>query len=123
VNRWYTCDITAGRDVTTGKVFDEAGRRDPGHQRTLIVLVDGDIHQLGLFQAQAAARGITITIVIWCLAHNLSAAVADHGHVKTHSWPRPGFSLQYEESVARSPLSHAVVSAIESARPDGLITA
>ena len=29
VNRWYACDITAGRDVTIGKVFDEAERRDP----------------------------------------------------------------------------------------------
>ena len=32
VNRWYTCDITAGRDVTIGKIFDEADRRDPGHR-------------------------------------------------------------------------------------------
>ena len=31
VNRWYACDITAGRDVTIGKIFDEAERRDPGH--------------------------------------------------------------------------------------------
>jgi hypothetical protein len=64
VNRWYTCDITAGRDVTIGKVFDEADRRDPGHRRTWIALVDGDIYQLGLIQAQAAARGITLAIVI-----------------------------------------------------------
>ena len=64
VNRWYTCDITAGRDVTIGKVFDEAGRRDPDHRRTWIALVDGDVHQLGLIQAAAAARGITLTIVI-----------------------------------------------------------
>jgi hypothetical protein len=64
VNRWYACDITASRDVTIGKVFAEADRRDPGHARTLIVLVDGDIHQIGLFQAQAAARGITITILV-----------------------------------------------------------
>ncbi|HSS90169.1 MAG TPA: ISKra4 family transposase [Streptosporangiaceae bacterium] len=63
-NRWYACDITAGRDVTIGKVFDEAGRRDPDHARTWIALVDGDNHQLGLFQAQAAARGITLAIVI-----------------------------------------------------------
>jgi hypothetical protein len=63
-NRWYTCDITAGRDVTTGKVFDEADRRDPGHLRTWIALVDGDVYQLGLIQAQAAARGITLAIVI-----------------------------------------------------------
>src|SRR4029077_4938969 len=63
-NRWYTCDITAGRDVTIGKIFDEAGRRDPGNLRTCIALVDADVHQLGLIQAQAAARGITLTILI-----------------------------------------------------------
>jgi len=63
-NRWYACDITAGRDVTIGKIFDEADRRDPGHHRTWIALVDGDIYQLGLIQAAAAARGITLAIVI-----------------------------------------------------------
>jgi len=57
VNRWYACDITAGRDVTIGKIFDQADRRDPDHRRTWIALVDGDIYQLGLIQAQAAARG------------------------------------------------------------------
>ena len=64
VNRWYACDITAGRDVTLGKVFAEADRRDPDHLRTWIALVDGDVHQLGLIQAQAAARGITPVIPI-----------------------------------------------------------
>jgi len=64
VNRWYTCDITAGRDVTIGKIFDEADRRDPDHRRTWIALADGDVHQLGLIQDQAAARGITLTILI-----------------------------------------------------------
>jgi hypothetical protein len=63
-NRWYACDITAGRDVTIGKVFDEADRRDPGHARTWIALVDGDNYQLGLFQAAAAARGITLAILV-----------------------------------------------------------
>ena len=63
-NRWYACDITAGRDVTIGKIFDQADRRDPGHARTWIALVDGDNYQLGLFRAAAAARGITLAIVI-----------------------------------------------------------
>jgi len=63
-DRWYACDITAGRDVTVGKVFDQADRRDPGRRRTWIALVDGDNHQLSLFQAQAAARGITLFILI-----------------------------------------------------------
>jgi len=63
-NRWYTCDITAGRDVTLGKIFAEADRRDPGHARTWIALADGDNYQLGLIQDQAAARGITPVILI-----------------------------------------------------------
>src|SRR6266516_3796737 len=63
-NRWYACDITAGRDVTIGKVFAEADRRDPGHLRTWIALADGDNYQLGLIQAAAAARGITLAVVI-----------------------------------------------------------
>ena len=64
MNRWYACDITAGRDVTIGKIFDEAGRRDPGHARTWIALAGGDIYQLGLIQAAAAARGITLVILV-----------------------------------------------------------
>jgi hypothetical protein len=64
VNRWYACDITAGRDVAIGKAFDEAERRDPGHERTWIALADGDNSQLDLIQAQAAQRGVTVTIVI-----------------------------------------------------------
>ena len=74
VNRWYTSDITAGRDVTIGKIFDEADRRDPGHRRTWIALVDGDIYQLGLIQDQAAPRGITVTIL------------ADFIHVLEYLW-------------------------------------
>jgi hypothetical protein len=64
VNRWYTTDITAGRDVTIAKIFDEADRRDPRHRRTWIALADGDIYQIGLIQDQAAARGITVTILV-----------------------------------------------------------
>ena len=64
VNRWYTTDITAGREHTIGKIFDEADRRDPGHRRTWIALVDGDIYQIGLIAAQAAARGITPVILV-----------------------------------------------------------
>ena len=64
VNRWYACDIAAGREVTIGKVFDEAERRDPDHRRTWIALADGDICQLDWIRAQAADRGITVVIVI-----------------------------------------------------------
>jgi hypothetical protein len=89
-NRWYACDITAGRDVTIGKIFHEAGRRDPGHARTWIALLDGDNYQLGLFQAAAAARGIPLVILIdfihvleylwkaaWCFHQPRDPAIED----------------------------------------------
>jgi len=74
VNRWYTTDITAGRDVTISKIFDEASRRDPARRRTWIALVDGDIHQITLIQDQAAARGIPVIIL------------ADFIHVLEYLW-------------------------------------
>ena len=41
-----------------------AKARDPGHQRTWVVLVDGAEHQLDLIRAEAARRGATIHIII-----------------------------------------------------------
>jgi hypothetical protein len=64
VNRWYTADITASRAETIAAVFDQAERRDPGHARTWIALVDGDRHQIQVIRAQAAERGITVTILV-----------------------------------------------------------
>jgi hypothetical protein len=90
VNRWYTCDITADRAVTISKVFDQAERRDPGHRRPWIALADGDRHQLALIQAEAAKRGISVTIVIdfihvleylwkaaWCFHQARDPAIED----------------------------------------------
>ena len=64
VNRWYTADITASRAETIAAVFDQAERRDPGHARPWIALVDGDRHQIQVIRAQAAERGITVTILV-----------------------------------------------------------
>jgi len=64
VNRWYTAEITATRAETIAAVYDQAERRDPGHARTWIALVDGDRHQIEVFQDQAAKRAITITILV-----------------------------------------------------------
>ena len=64
VNRWYTCDITASRAETIATLLDQAGRRDPGHARPWIALVDGDNHQIGVLRAEAARRDVTITIMI-----------------------------------------------------------
>jgi hypothetical protein len=64
VNRRYFTDIAADRAHTISTIFQEAQRRDPAAARTWIGLIDGDNHQISLFQAQAADRGVTITIVI-----------------------------------------------------------
>jgi len=71
VNRWYTADITATRAETISALFDQAERRDPGHARPWIALVDGDRHQIQVIRGQAAARGITVTILVdLCRARN-----------------------------------------------------
>ncbi len=64
VNRWYTVEITASRAETISSLFDEAERRDPGLARTWIALLDGDRHQIDVVRAEAAARGITVPILI-----------------------------------------------------------
>jgi hypothetical protein len=64
LRRWYTVDIAADRGQTIRAVFDEAERRDPGHARTWVALTDGDNHQIELIRAEAARRGVTLTIVI-----------------------------------------------------------
>jgi hypothetical protein len=62
--RWYVTDITADRAVTIGKVFDEADRRDPDHQRDWIALADGDRHQITAIQKEARRRKVTVTILV-----------------------------------------------------------
>jgi hypothetical protein len=63
-DRWYAIDLAAGREVTISAIFGQAVLRDPDLARPWLALADGDIHQIRLLQAQAAARGITLTILI-----------------------------------------------------------
>jgi hypothetical protein len=63
-NRWYAVEIAASRAEAITAVFDHAERRDPGHERTWIALADGDRHQIEVIRAEAAARDVTITILV-----------------------------------------------------------
>jgi hypothetical protein len=47
-----------------GSAFEEAMRRDPDHQRTWVVLVDGEPHQLNMIKATAKQQSVAVTIVI-----------------------------------------------------------
>lgn len=59
---WAT--IEKESDEAIAKLFDEAERRDPQRVRRWVVVVDGNKDQLALIKAEAARRGISITIVI-----------------------------------------------------------
>ena len=56
--------ISPGAAETIAVLFDQAGRRDPARARTWIALADGDNHQIGQIQDQAAARSAAVTILI-----------------------------------------------------------
>jgi hypothetical protein len=61
--KWVTASVAQPAAAVVAAVFAEADRRDPGHQRTWIALADGNCHQISRIHAEAAARGITITII------------------------------------------------------------
>jgi hypothetical protein len=46
------------------RVFEEAERRDPEHERTWVALVDGNSHQIDRIEIEAARRKMKITVVI-----------------------------------------------------------
>jgi len=62
--KWLAGSVRKDPADMIAAAFDEAEARDPLHQRTWVVLVDGAEHQLGLIRAEAARRGVTIRIVI-----------------------------------------------------------
>ena len=45
------------------EMFDEASRRDPGNEKTWVVLVDGAPSQISLIETEAKRRELSITIV------------------------------------------------------------
>ena len=69
--KWLTASIAAEIRHVIAAVFDEAGRRDPGHTRPWVALVDGNPHQIRRITAEAARRDAPVTILIdLCRAGN-----------------------------------------------------
>jgi hypothetical protein len=62
--KWLTASVTDDIPAVIAAAFDEAERRDPAHRREWVVLVDGNSTQIEAVTAEAASRGITLTIVI-----------------------------------------------------------
>jgi hypothetical protein len=63
-SKWVTASVVDDAAVVVGQVFDEAERRDPGHERTWVALVDGNNHQIHRLQTEARQREINVTIVV-----------------------------------------------------------
>ena len=62
--KWLAANVTDDIPAVIAAMFDEAERRDPAHERTWVALVDGNRQQIDTIRDQAAARGVTVTIVI-----------------------------------------------------------
>jgi hypothetical protein len=92
-NKWLTASVTDDAATVIGRLFDEAGRRDPGHERTWIALVDGNNHQIDRIQTEATRRGIDMTILcdfIHVLEYLWKAAWSFHneGDPAAEEWVR-----------------------------------
>jgi hypothetical protein len=61
--KWLTASIAADTASVIAAAFAEADRRDPRREQTWIALTDGNKDQIRQIRAQAAARGIAITII------------------------------------------------------------
>lgn len=62
--KWVTASVLEDAAEVVGKVFDEADRRDPDHQRQWVALVDGNNHQIDRINTEAKKRKLDIPIVI-----------------------------------------------------------
>ena len=62
--KWVTASVVEDAATVIGKIFDEAERRDPGHERTWVALVDGNNHQIDRIEKEADARDVKVTIVV-----------------------------------------------------------
>jgi hypothetical protein len=63
-NKWVTASVVDDAAEVLRGVFDEAERRDPTHTRTWVALVDGNNHQINRIEAEAADRGVDVTVVV-----------------------------------------------------------
>ena len=62
--KWLTASVTDDIPAVIAAAFGEAERRDPGHQREWVILIDGNNTQIEAVTAEAGSRSITVTIVI-----------------------------------------------------------
>jgi len=62
--KWVTASVAEDAAEVIGRVFDEAERRDPQHQRRWVTLVDGNNHQIERIEAEAEKREVKVAVVV-----------------------------------------------------------
>jgi hypothetical protein len=93
--KWLAGSVEHDPAEVIAAAFGQAEARDPARRRPWVVLVDGACHQLDLIRAEAARRGVAISIVIdfvhvleylwkaaWCLHAAADPAAGDWVAVK-----------------------------------------
>ncbi len=63
-DKWLTASVAGEAAEVIAKAFSEADRRDPGHARPWVALVDGNNHQIDRIKAEAKKRRVKVTIVV-----------------------------------------------------------
>ena len=61
--KWLTASVTEDIAAVIATGFDEAQRRDPGHRRTWVALVDGNATQIEAITTEAKRRHVTVHII------------------------------------------------------------
>jgi len=61
--KWLTASVTDDIPAVIAAAFGEAERRDPARRRTWIALADGNNTQIEAITAEAARRGVIVTIL------------------------------------------------------------
>ncbi len=62
--KWLTASVVDDIATVIAQGFDEAERRDRHHQRTWVVLVDGNNTQIEAIRAEAARRKVTVHLLL-----------------------------------------------------------
>lgn len=61
--KWLTASLTDDPAEVVGELFEEAHRRDPGHERDWVALLDGNNHQIDCMKAAAGSHGVKLTVL------------------------------------------------------------
>ena len=61
--KWLTASVAVNAREVIAEAFDEAERRDSGHQRRWVALVDANNHQIDVIRAEAARRDVQVAVI------------------------------------------------------------